>query len=222
MGGLNIQLPSSTATTAYAASRAATQLLVESIKESVDLCLLDHELIVTDTWQHFSELKLASDEQLLTTIFNQVNAAHQRSITRHKLSLSGRLNTLPIQKDHIDLSTFEFRDALCLRYLKPLLNVPPNCDGCGDPFTTSHALDCRRGGLVVQCHNEIHDLVSDLTSLVWSQVVKEPLTEDDPLHHGGLRADVGIRGAWQPQAMSLFDIRVLDSDAPSYQSTPPA
>ena len=49
MGGLNIQLPSSTATTAYAASRATTRLLVESIKESVDLCLLDHELIVTDT-----------------------------------------------------------------------------------------------------------------------------------------------------------------------------
>ena len=124
------------------------------------------------------------------------------------------MNTLPIQKNHFNLSTFEFCDALCLRYLKPLLNVPPKCDGRGDPFTTSHALDCRRGGLVVQRHNEICDLVSDLSSLVWSQVVKEPLFEDDSLHHVGLRADVGIRGA--------CDIWVLDSDAPSYQSTPPA
>ena len=119
----------------------------------------------------------------------------------------------PYSENHFDLSTFEFCDALCLRYLKPLLNVPPKCDGCGDPFTTSHALDCRRGGLVVQRHNEIPNLVSDLSSLVWSQVVKEPLFEDDSLHHVGLRADVGIRGA--------CDIWVLDSDAPSYQSTPP-
>ena len=74
----------------------------------------------------------------------------------------------------------------------------------------------------MQRHNEIHDLVSDLTSLVWSQVVKEPLIKNDPLHHGELRADVGIRGAWKPQAMSLFDVRVLDSEAPSYQSIPPA
>ena len=208
MVGLNIQIPSSTATTAHAASRAATQLLNESIKGSVDFCLPDHELVVMDTQQHFSELKLTSDEQLLTTIFKQVDATHQRSITHHKLSLSGWLNTLPIQKDHFDLSTFEFRDAPCLRYLKPLLNVPPKCDGYGDPFTTSHALNCRRGGLVVKHKNEIRDLVSDLSSLVWSQVVKEPLIdEDDSLHHCELRADVGISGAWQPQAMSLFDIR---------------
>lgn len=37
-----------------------------------------------------------------------------------------------------------------------------------------------------------------------------------------LRADVGIRGAWLPQSMVLFDIRVLDSDAPSNHSKSPA
>ena len=52
-----------------------------------------------------------------------------------------------------------------------------------------------------------------ISPLVWSLVVKEPLFKDDSLHHVGLRADVGIRGG--------CDIRVLDSDAPSYQSTPP-
>ena len=31
-----------------------------------------------------------------------------------------------------------------------------------------------------------------------------------------LIADLGIRGIWQPQTEALFDIRVVDTDAPSY------
>ena len=31
-----------------------------------------------------------------------------------------------------------------------------------------------------------------------------------------LIADLGIRGFWQPQTEALFDIRVVDTDAPSY------
>ena len=32
---------------------------------------------------------------------------------------------------------------------------------------------------------------------------------------------MGIRGVWQPQAEALFDIRVIDTDAQSYQSHSP-
>ena len=39
----------------------------------------------------------------------------------------------------------------------------------GDPFDLSHALSCRKGGLVTQCHNEVHDAFGDLTALAWSQ-----------------------------------------------------
>ena len=31
-----------------------------------------------------------------------------------------------------------------------------------------------------------------------------------------LRLDLGIRGVWQPQVEALLDIRVIDTDAPSY------
>ena len=31
-----------------------------------------------------------------------------------------------------------------------------------------------------------------------------------------LIADLGVRGVWQPQAQALFDVRVIDTDAPSH------
>ena len=34
-------------------------------------------------------------------------------------------------------------------------------------------------------------------------------------------ADISARGVWQPQATALFDVRVIDSDAPSYLSKSP-
>eukprot|EP00731_Ephydatia_muelleri_P003054 Em0001g3054a len=76
----------------------------------------------------------------------------------------------------------------------------------------------RRGGLVILRHNEICDCIDDLASQVWPQVIKEPIvnettaTSSDP----GLRLDLGIRGVWQPQVEALFDIRVIDTDAPSH------
>ena len=34
--------------------------------------------------------------------------------------------------------------------------------------------------------------------------------------------NLGARGVWEPQAMALFDIRVVDTDAKSYSSHSPA
>ena len=45
--------------------------------------------------------------------------------------------------------------------------MPPTCDGCGAAFTLSHALDCRKGGLIVRSHNEIHDAFGDLACLAF-------------------------------------------------------
>jgi hypothetical protein len=110
---------------------------------------MDHILTVSEARHQFNQLKYTFDEQTWHSIFNQADPIHQRSLQRHKYSLSNWLNTLPIQKDNFDLSATEFRDALCLRYQKPLLNTHPYCDGCGKSFSTSHALDCRKGRLII-------------------------------------------------------------------------
>ena len=131
--------------------------------------------------------------------------------------MSAWLLVPPIVKDNFDLSANEFRDGLALRYGKPLLQIPPVCDGCGSAFTVTHALDCRKGGLVTQRHNEVRDVICDLASMVWGQVIREPVVRDSiDSSNSALVADIGIRGVWQRQAMALFDVRVLDTDAKSY------
>ena len=78
-----------------------------------------------------------------------------------------------------------------------------------------HFLICRKGGLIVQQHNEIRDAIGDLAVLLWGQVKWEPVVSEDG-DDGTLVADLGIRGVWSPQSEALFDIHVTDTDTQSY------
>ena len=46
----------------------------------------------------------------------------------------------------------------------------------------------------------------------------KPVVRDASVDGDALIADLGVRGVWEPQAMALFDIRVVDTDARSYMS----
>ncbi len=62
------------------------------------------------------------------------------------------------------------------------------------------------------------------TSLIWFGLtyVANPLLpkQNEQLGTSALVDDLGIRGVWQPQAMALLDIRVVDTDASSYVARP--
>ena len=75
--------------------------------------------------------------------------------------------------------------------------------------------------MIIQRHNEVRDPVGDLAALVWDCVVSEPVVRDLSVDGKALIADLGARGFWEPQAMVLFDIRVVDTDAKSYLSHSP-
>ena len=75
--------------------------------------------------------------------------------------------------------------------------------GCGDNFSIEHVLDCRFGGLVGRDshHNEVRGAISDLASLVWGDVVREPVVcEYSDSSDGALVVDLCGRGVWIPQS----------------------
>lgn len=125
-------------------------------------------------------------------------------------------NALPTAKDNFDLSRTEFRDVICLRYSKPLPELPITCDGSNSTFTITHALNCKRGGLVTLRYNETRDLLHDMSTLAWSQVGKEPVIRESCDNVKALIGDISAHGVWQPQATIVFDVRVVNTDALSY------
>ena len=71
---------------------------------------------------------------------------------------------------------------------------------------------------MIQRHNEVRDVLGDLASLVYKDVIGEPIVQEanDACGIPSLVADLSIRGVWQSQTVALLDIRVIDTDAPSY------
>ena len=85
------------------------------------------------------------DNDLFRKVITKFDDMNCRCVEHAKLNhLSGSLTVLPVGQNHFDLTTQEFCDALALRYRKPLLNLPPCCDGCGAPSSLDHALCCRK------------------------------------------------------------------------------
>ena len=67
---------------------------------------------------------------------------------------------------------------------------------------------------MTQRHNKVKDALGDVAALIYNYVVREPMVRESDMNEylPALVADLGIRGAWQPQAQTLFDVRVMDTD----------
>ena len=87
------------------------------------------------------------------------------------------LTVLPLREMSFNLNKREFRDAIKLLYDWPVDDVPSTCV-CGEVFTIDHAMICRRGGFVIQRHNELRHLEAEPLSTVCSAVKLQPVLQD--------------------------------------------
>ena len=126
------------------------------------------------------------------------------------------------------LNKRELWDPVKLRYDWPI----PECQFicvCGANFSVDHAMVCKRGGFVIQRHNEIRDLEAELLEMVCSDVRIEPSLQPvtgETLNRGankenGARPDVHARGLWERQRSAFFDVRVCHPNADSYREMTP-
>jgi hypothetical protein len=95
-------------------------------------------------------------------------------------------------------------------------------------------MSCKKGGLVLLRHNDV--------AAEWHQLCAQALTpsavSDEPLIHSGrdstvgvgatgtatlpeTRGDVAVHGFWRRGATAVFDIRVTDTNAPTYRGLTP-
>ena len=111
------------------------------------------------------------------------------------------------------------------------------CDGCGEDFTLSHALSCKKGGLIIMRHDEIKDELGDLLSqaLTPSAVRDEPSIKPSPavrnistisnknnisseeiVNRHERRGDLLVRGLWERSKHCVIDVKITDVNQPSY------
>ena len=96
---------------------------------------------------------------------------------------------------------------------------------CGVRFTVDHAMICKRGGFIIQRHNELRDLEVELLKMLRYDVEVEPGLQPvtgEELNRGAnqshdARLDVHARVFWECQRSAYFDIRVCHPHADSYK-----
>jgi len=103
------------------------------------------------------------------------------------------------------LNKQEFFDAVYMSYAWELKRLPERC-ACNTKFTAEHALSYHIGGYIVDRHNNVRELTSQLLKEVCYDVRSEPVLLDpvkelDDLPKSAIqnpeaRADISASGFW--------------------------
>ena len=108
---------------------------------------------MAETHSKLCNEQMERDQRKLDTVVESMEAMKRRAVMR---AVDGKtsnwLTVIPIAHHNFDRSAVEFRNTIAIRYGWLLMRMS-TCDGCGAPFGLVHALDCKKEGLVTQCHN---------------------------------------------------------------------
>jgi hypothetical protein len=227
--GLGIPNPVDTAEQSHAASKASTASLTASLLSGQRLGAATYAVECAASSKAARKVRVRAEEAKAVAMQAQATPFAKRRMLRSKETGSW-LTTMPDTLNGTELSLEEFRDNVRMRLGLVPANLPDRCEACNEKFTVEHAMDCKIGGLVLQRHNDVaaewHHLCAQ--GLSPAAISDEPLihTSQDVRDAGAngtlpppdIRGDVGAHGFWSRGRTAIFDIRVTDTDAPSYRS----
>ena len=224
-GGLGILDLKVEAPQQYAASKSITASHASAIRTQSNL-MPAGEQSVEDLKRQQQSLKTvaanlrreATDASLPPDLLRSTMQARDKGA-------SSWLNAVPNEEQGLTLNKQQFRDSLRLRYNLQLADRPSHCS-CGDRFSVSHALSCKKGGFVSQRHDGILNLLTSLLSKVCKNVEVEPhlLPIDNEIF--GLRStvtspearlDIKAGSFWSRGKTAFFDVRVTHVNSASNQ-----
>jgi hypothetical protein len=114
----------------------------------------DHLKVIREVKAELTLCSAAKNESSLNDLASKMSCNNHRTILRGK-ETGQWLSVLPSAVNGTELSSQEFRDALLLRNARCPPDLQIRCDGCQQKFSVHHALECKRGGLVISGHNYI-------------------------------------------------------------------
>jgi hypothetical protein len=179
-----------------------------------------------------SKQRAADEVAVLQQVRDEATKFDSRRMLRSR-ETGAWLTTMPDGLNGTVLSVDEFRDSLRLRFGLTPASLPHTCEGCSERFSVEHAMKCKQGGLVTNRHNDF--------KAEWQHLCAEALTpsavSDEPqIHisrdvrtagaHGTgpapeLKGDAAVHGFWRRGTTAIFDVRITDTDTPSYRTRDP-
>ena len=238
-GGIAVYDPTVTAEAGLRASKGATETLVRALLERKDVDIDEHEAKVRSERLRSRKERAKSEEAIFDDLAERSESAVARRM-RRLCETGAWLTVLPDALNGTKLSADEFRDSLRIRAGMDPTSLPERCDGCAATFSVEHAFTCKKGGLVTQRHN---NLGAEWAELCESALTKSKVSTEPKIFSGrangsagagpsgrtqaseldaDLRGDVGAHGFWRSGSTTIFDVRIVDTDAPSYNQRDPA
>ena len=220
LGGLALKNPLEEAKSNYYTSINANNILINAILTGCELNNSNHEDHVRYVISEQKKVKNVANRMNSLNIINEMPEKAQKSLQRILTTKSSQwLTIVPSIINNTDLSATQFRDALAMRYGREPENLPRVCDGCdGAEFNITHALNCKKGGLVKRGHDQHRDDIKGWAELAWGKATIEPIMQESTLNQQALIADIMIDNVWEPVKRAFFDVRIVNADAASYES----
>ena len=234
--GLGIRLPTTTAKEAYRSSEEASAHLSQAIFDrDLEFEMEKHK----EAWRKSRsghETRMAEELNILREEVNNANAEVDISpnmkttflrFTENDLKSPYWLNVPCVPEMGFRLSKYQFIDGISMRYGMTAPDLRDKCP-CGEDFDMGHAMGYNTGNVVVKRHDEMRDVMGDLSSQVWN-AAKEPMVKEGTYAMNeetgtmemvnALRADLGVQGLQNEGMTTFLDFSVVDTNAASAPSS---